>query len=141
MIRNNLLTDFPISRMMDDFLSANLVEGLDHVPVSRPKTNIVEHEDAYELEMTVPGMTKENIQLEVEDETLTVEGMVQDNKEEEVQPKFFRREFQVGAFKRSFKLPKTLDVEKIEANYKDGILYIRLPKTEKVATRKLIDIA
>lgn len=133
------MTDFPISRMMDDFLNTSLGEVLDHVPVARPKTNSIEHEDAYLLEMIVPGMSKENIQLEVEDETLTIQGRVEESEEKE-QPKFFRREFKVGAFKRSFKLPKAVNTDKIEASYKDAILHIRLPKMDKVASRKMIEI-
>lgn len=140
MIRNSLMTDLPISRMMDDFFNTGIGEVLDHVPTARPKTNIIEAEDAYQLEMTVPGMNKDNIQLEIEDNTLVIQGSVEE-KEYEQTPKFFRKEIRIGAFKRSFKLPKNVDMESIEANYKDGILLIRLPKMEKVESRRLIEIA
>ncbi|HKK87674.1 MAG TPA: Hsp20/alpha crystallin family protein [Saprospiraceae bacterium] len=140
MIKNSLMTDFPISKMMDDFLNTSLGEVLDHVPVARPKINSIEHEDAYLLEVTVPGMNKENIHMEIVDETLTIQGKTEEREEEE-EEKFFRREFQLGAFKRSFKLPKAINADNIEANCKDGILYIRLPKMEKVASRKTIEIA
>lgn len=141
MMNHKLMTDFPINRMMDNFLSTGLGEVLDHVPVARPKTNIVEHDEAYVLEMTVPGMNKDNIQLEVENNTLMVQGSVEERKDDEESPNFYRREFRIGAFKRSFELPKNVDVESIDANYKDGILLIRLPKMEKLESKRLIEIA
>lgn len=106
-----------------------------------PAVNITERADDYKIDLAVPGMDKQDFRIEVEKGILQVSG---ERKEEVLNEtdKSTRREFHYGAFKRSFTLPDSADSEKIEANYKDGILSLSIAKREesKQKPKKLIEI-
>ena len=98
--------------------------------ISSPKVNIKESVDAYILEMAVPGFKKSDFVIDLENETLSVSTEV---KTDEVQTKenYTRKEFGYASFKRTFILPDTVEVDKIEATYRDGILSLNIPKREE----------
>ena len=98
--------------------------------ISSPKVNIKESVDAYILEMAVPGFKKSDFVIDLENETLSVSTEV---KTDEVQTKenYTRKEFGYASFKRTFILPDTVEVDKIEATYADGILSLNIPKREE----------
>ena len=82
----------------------------------------------------LPGMTKEDLDVKIANDVLTISG--QKKKEEKVQQKdYYRMERSYGAFSRSFSLPASVQMEKIKAHFKDGILEVIIPKTEE-AMRK-----
>ena len=93
-----------------------------------PAVNIKEMEGEFEVELAVPGMTKEDIKVEVLDGVLTISAEKNDKKEEKTK-KYTRREFSYNKFSRSFTLPEHVDAEAIQANYVDGVLHLNLPKT------------
>lgn len=97
-----------------------------------PATNIKETNKHFELELRVPGFEKENFDINVDDNRLIIsakhESSSEDTKENE---KYTRREFSQTMFSRVFTLPKNVDVEKIAAKYKRGILSIEIPKKEE----------
>ena len=90
-------------------------------------TNVVESDEAYKLELAIPGFNKENVEVKLEADTLTIIGKA---KEEEKELNYTRREFKYGEFEKAFTLPDTVDVSKINASFKDGILSFDLPKKE-----------
>jgi HSP20 family protein len=95
-------------------------------------TNIVEHENAYQLELAVPGREKADFTLSVDKNILTIETVKKQVTTEENKPeKFVKKEFKIDAFKRSFNIGNKVDTSKIEANYVNGILSITLPKREE----------
>ena len=98
--------------------------------ISSPKVNIKESVDAYILEMAVPGFKKSDFVIDLENETLSVSTEI---KQEEGQTKenYTRKEFGYASFKRTFILPDTVEVDKIEATYTDGILSLNIPKREE----------
>lgn len=106
-----------------------------------PAVNITERADDFKIDLAVPGMDKQDFRIEVEKGVLHVSG---ERKEEVMNEndKSTRREFHYGAFKRTFTLPDSTDSEKIEANYKDGILSLSIAKREdsKLKPKKLIEI-
>lgn len=95
-----------------------------------PATNIREREDDYVIEVAAPGMDKSDFQVNVEDQVLTI-GYEREEKEEKVEDDYTHREFGYNAFRRSFTLPKSVDGDKVSATYKDGVLYVNLPKKEE----------
>lgn len=95
-----------------------------------PAVNIKEMEGEFEVELAVPGMTKEDIKVEVLDGVMTISAEKNDTKEEKTN-KYTRREFSYNKFSRSFTLPEHVDAEAIKANYVDGVLHLNLPKTVK----------
>ena len=105
---------------------------------SKPAANIVENESHFELTLAVPGFEKNDIKINLEENVLTV------SSEKEVENKdvnFSRKEFAYNAFSRSFKLPKTVEFEKIKADHKNGVLRIEIPKIEEAKLKKAIKIS
>ena len=93
-----------------------------------PIVDVVEKEQAYEITAEVPGMDQSNIQVSFAGGTLTIKGEKKEEKAEQ-KKEFFVSERRFGAFQRSFRVPEGVDTDKIEANFKDGILTVTLPKT------------
>ena len=90
------------------------------------------------LKAEVPGIRKEDLDLRVEDNTLTLSGSRREDKD--VRKEHYHRvERAYGTFSRSFSLPSTIDTGKVRADYKDGVLTVTLPKTEE-AKPKQIDV-
>jgi HSP20 family protein len=96
-----------------------------------PAVNVAEEEKEFRIEVAVPGLTRKEVRIDVEDDILTISSE-HDEKKEEKKDNYVRREFSHAAFKRSFQLPETVDQDKIEARHDAGVLIIRLPKKEEV---------
>ena len=108
-----------------------------------PATNITENEQAFLLEMAVPGFSKEDFKINLEKDILTVssEKGKNENHEEKTDQTYRKREFGRRNFCRSFSLPEAVDKDSIKAEYQNGILMITLPKKEVVKVTKEIQIA
>lgn len=105
--------------------------------VSQKAANIKESEDAFEIDMMVPGYKKEQINIELDDNLLTISADIEAKNEEEG----WRKEFVLDSFSRSFQLPKIVNMEGITAEQNDGILRILIPKLkEEQKLKKLIEI-
>ena len=104
-----------------------------------PSVDVIESKNGYEIHVAVPGMDKKDINLELNDNTLTIKGERKiTNKNDE---KNYRSiETQYGAFTRTFQIPKDVNESKIDASYKDGILKVDLPKDEKKESKSTISI-
>ena len=120
--RNNLI--FP--SLMNDFFKPDWFGGMERFESTLPAVNIKEDETGFELEFAIPGQKKEDFNVEIDDHVMTV-SMETRTEDETKEKNFTRREFSYESFKRSFTLPETVDEDKIEASYKEGILKFRLP--------------
>jgi HSP20 family protein len=98
--------------------------------MSDPGANILESPEAFELELAAPGMNKDDFKIHLENNILTVSAEMEDEKREEGK-NYTRKEFYYGSFSRSFTLPKIIDLEKIKADYENGVLKVVLPKKEE----------
>jgi HSP20 family protein len=105
-----------------------------------PAANITELEGSFQLDLAVPGMSREDFKIDVENNLLTISSEKQAQNEEN-EKNFTRKEFVYGSFSRSFTLPKSVDADNINASYKDGILQIVLPKKEEEKTKIKREIA
>jgi len=107
-----------------------------------PATNIIENEQVYQLEMAVPGFSKEDFKINLEKDILTISaGKETDEKSEEKNEQAYRmREFGCRNFSRSFTIPEAIDKDAIKAEYQNGILMITLPKKEVVKVKKEIQV-
>ncbi|MDD2962468.1 MAG: Hsp20/alpha crystallin family protein [Bacteroidales bacterium] len=103
-----------------------------------PAVNILENKEAFEIELAVPGMAKDSFAINLENNVLTISSDKETKAGEETN--YTRREFVYGTFSRSFTLPKTVDSEKISADYEHGILKVKLPKKEEVKLTRQITI-
>ena len=104
-----------------------------------PKTDVAETEKAFEIQLAVPGMNKEDFKLELNEKYLTISGERKFN-EEKKDRSFHTIETYYGSFSRSFKLPENVDASKINANYNNGILEVTLPKDEKKLLKQTIKV-
>jgi len=94
-----------------------------------PMVDIYEEDDKLVVKCDLPGMTRDDIEINLTDDTITISG--EKRKEEKVEKKnYFRLERAYGAFKRSFALPVEVDTDKAKASFKDGVLEVKIPKTE-----------
>lgn len=114
----------------------NLIDNLFHDgsgrSVSRfPAVNVAESAQGFQVEFAVPGFSKEDFKISVEKDVLTVSG---EHKAESLDEnkQYSRKEFSYSSFKRSFTLPESVDVNKIDANFKDGVLILDVAKKEEV---------
>ena len=117
------------------FYMSNLFDD-DFFPVfqnrtsSMPAVNIREDEKKYSLELAVPGMDKKDLKIDINEDVLTISSESK-NETEENKDGYKRKEFSYSSFCRSFYIPENVNRDKIEANYKDGILTVGLPKQEE----------
>jgi len=103
-----------------------------------PLVDITEDEHEYLIKAELPDIKKEDVKVAVLDDVLSVSGERKSEKEEKGK-KFHRIERSYGSFYRSFTLPEDADGQKVAAEFKDGLLKVRLPKSEK-AKPKSIDV-
>lgn len=101
-----------------------------------PKADVSERGGDYTIRMDLPGMEQKDIQVGVENNILTISGergFVRNEKEET----HHRVECAYGRFSRSFSLPSEVDLEKIEAKYRNGVLELRLPRREETKPKQI----
>jgi HSP20 family protein len=121
----------------DDFLPAITASN-----EFMPAVNIREDEKRFTLDLAIPGVDKKDLKIEIHEDVITISSEHKEEKEE-TRDDFKRREFGYSAFCRSFYLPDNVNKDKIEANYRDGILTVELPKEveEKAKTNRQIEIS
>ena len=95
-----------------------------------PDSDASTTDEHYEINIELPGVTAENIDVSVHDQVLTVKGQKTFERKEEGRTYYFS-ERSYGAFQRSFRLPVDANIDGITADHKDGVLTIRVPKTAK----------
>ena len=93
-----------------------------------PSCNVSETAEEYRIEAELPGVKQEDFDLKVDDGVLTLRGERREEKEEKGK-KYHRVESSYGSFMRSFTLPADADQAKVAAEYKDGLLKVRIPRT------------
>jgi HSP20 family protein len=103
-----------------------------------PSVDVTETEGEYQIKAEIPDVKKEDVKVTVEGGVLTLQGE-RVREKEETGKKYHRVERSYGSFVRSFTLPELVDEEKVKAEFKDGILNLRLPKSEK-AKPKAIEV-
>ncbi len=103
-----------------------------------PLVDISEDDKEFVVKAELPAVRKEDVKVSVEDGVLTITGERKFEKEEK-DKKFHRIERSYGSFMRSFTLPEAVKAEKVAADFKDGVLHVRLPKDEN-AKPKAIEI-
>ncbi len=139
---NSTLNDFvptSFNNLIDRFFSDSLARSGGSAYSFVPKVDIYENEKAFELHVSVPGVTKEDFKLDLNENYLTVSGERKFTKEKK-ENNFHSVETQFGSFSRSFALPENVDANKISAKYNNGILEVTLPKDEKKALKTSIKV-
>jgi HSP20 family protein len=101
-----------------------------------PPVDIYETDEALVMKAELPGFSKDDISIELKENTLVIKGE-RKHEDEVKEGNYHRKERMYGAFQRSFMLPATVDREKVKASYKDGILELRLPKAVEAQPKRI----
>jgi len=105
-----------------------------------PAVDVTEIDGGFEVTAELPGMDEKNVEVKLANHTLTIKGEKRDE-QEETKKDYYMRERSFGSFQRSFTVPDGVDMDKIEAIFKKGVLTVTLPKTaEAKKTEKKITI-
>ena len=123
-------------RLFDNFFPTHPSNGNGESDVWTPRTDLSETEDAYLINLDLPGLTKEDVEISFHDGTLSISGERRHEETEEDRT-FVRVERSYGQFYRAFTLPQTAETESIEATFGDGVLNIRVPKVEEVKPQRI----
>ena len=121
--------------IFDDFFSNSWL-GRSENSYWNPAVDVIEEEKKYVLSMDLPGLGKDDVKIAVESNTLRISGEKR-HENEEKKKNYHRCERYYGKFERSFNLGKEIDSEKVEANFKDGVLSIELPKAETAKPKEI----
>ena len=128
--------DYQINQLFDETLAGGRSSASSASAVWYPAVDVLESKDAYLLRAELPGMNKEDLNLEVKNATLTISG--ERKLQELVSGVHYRSVERVaGKFSRSFHLPETVQQDGIQATYRDGILEIYVPKLEYAKARQI----
>ena len=137
--RDTFLT--PFDKMFDSMVESQFPEvvksvgGKPYQGSAYPKVNVYEYDDKVGIVAEIPGLNKKQLNVEVEDGVLTISGDKHSTFEDEG-AKVLRRELKQSSFKRSFELGEQLDGDNINANFKDGVLSVSIPKIEPEKPKK-----
>lgn len=125
-----------MDRLFDDFFGLMPARRDGTSAVWAPAVDIREDVDNYFVEAELPGMKKEEIEIELENNVLSIRGERKfERKQDSENYHFVERSY--GTFYRSFSLPKNVDGENISAEYKDGVLHVAIPKKDEVKPKKV----
>ena len=105
------------------------------MPDWAPSVDISEEDEKYQIKADLPGVEKKDITVSLHDGVIRISGEKKTETESGKDSKNHRKERFFGSFSRSFVLPETVDEDKVEANYKDGVLILDIPKTQKSPTK------
>lgn len=140
---NSSLNEFvptTFSNMIDRFFADNVARTGGSTYSFVPKVDVIEEEKAFEIHVALPGINKEEVKIDLNENVLTISGERKFNKEKK-ENHFRSFETQYGSFSRSFSLPDNVDAEKISAQYNNGILLVSVPKDEKKAVKQSIKVS
>ncbi len=134
-------------RLFDHFFDNDLIDwsnrNFSETNTTLPAVNVKEKKDGFEIEMSAPGLKKEDFNVDLSNSVLTIScAKKEEDETKDKDGRYTRQEFSYQSFSRSFNLPETVDHEKIDAKYEDGILKLNIPKKEEVIpSSKRIEIS
>lgn len=126
-----------MNRIFDEFFRGDLLANDSLFARDwNPAVDILENNDQFVLKAEIPGMTKDDVKITLENNVLTIRGEKK-NETEKKEGDFHRIERSYGSFERSFTVPGTIKVNEIDAQYKDGVLTLTLPKAEEAKPKSI----
>ncbi len=126
----------------DDFFGKDLLNfESPNVFKSHPAVNISENDNHFKIELAAPGLKKEDIKIEIDNDLLAISYEHKEEKSEEEKGKYTKKEFSYSSFKRSFNLPEDIvDADAINAKYDNGVLVLTIPKKEEAQPKPVKSI-
>lgn len=138
--RDEFLT--PVDTMIDRFFNEAMPAFGTELGVeffgnnSYPKVDVTDHPDRIMIEAEIPGLTKDDVSVDLEERVLTISGGKREIKQDP-DARYIRKELKRSSFRRSFKLGDNMKVKNIEADFNNGLLSVTVPKREKDEPRKV----
>jgi HSP20 family protein len=123
-----------IDEMLDNFFNQDWEMPKSWARFNQPLVNLIEEKDAYRIEMAIPGVNREDVEISLDKEQLIIRANREENHEAD-QKHFTRKEFYFGKFEKSFHIPETVNRDAIEASFRDGVLHIELKKKDEAIDR------
>jgi len=132
---NNQIFPSLINEFFNDDFGVNFLNRKNSVP----SVNTIENDNSFEIDLAVPGMKKDDFSIELDNNVLIISSETSNNVSNE---NLRLNEFNYSSFQRSFRIPESVELDKIKANYKNGILKVHLPKKKESITKpnRVIDI-
>lgn len=130
----NVQSEF--DRFLNRFLERDASETSYRLGAWEPAVDISETDEEYQIHADLPGLSKDEVKINYEDGVITIRGEKKQEKEEK-KKNYHRTERSYGLFERSFRLPNRVEIGKVEAKFKDGVLELRLPKAEEAKPKEI----
>lgn len=99
--------------------------------------DVLENEDEFTIKASIPGMKPEDLEITLDNRTLTIKGDIQEENITEEEGRYHLRERRFGTFSRSLSLPSRVDAENIDASYDSGVLTLHIPKAEEAKPKRI----
>lgn len=140
LVKSNKSLVFP--SLLDEFFRPDWDGGVQSYRHNIPSVNIKESETSFGLEFYAPGLNKSDFNIEIDQKNLSISANKAE-KSEEQNEKYSQKEFNFSSFRRTFAIPETVNIDEIEANYENGVLFVKLPKREEALPKpkRQIEIA
>jgi HSP20 family protein len=130
-------TSDPFDRLFDSLWGASGGGSRGGSLMRAPETDVVETEREIRVVTEMPGLKPEDVEVDVENNVLTIRGEKREERSEGEGGKYHLAERRYGTFARSFVLPRDVDADRIEAAFDQGVLTVRIPKSEKAQRRRI----
>lgn len=128
-----------LSSWMDDIINnsfGNEFMSNFNTGITLPAVNVLDNNEEYIVEMAVPGLKKSDFDISLDNQMLSISAELS-TENDDVNENYTRREFGYSSFKRTFSLPESVETDKINAKYEDGILKVLLPKRDEAKKKPL----
>jgi HSP20 family protein len=134
--RSEVLSPFGLDSIFHSLFNENDWPMTSASGFFKPQVDMIEHKDSFELNVTLPGIKKEDVSIDVKENQLRISGKREETKVND-DSVWHHSEIVKGSFSRSFTLPKNVDKDKIEATMKDGVLSVSIPKGEELKPKAI----
>lgn len=133
-LSGNFLSSFgEFDQYFEDFLSRKWPRLFDwsslEVDKQFPKVDVIDHDNDIEVKAALPGVKKDEIDVDINHQTITIQTSTKREKKEK--DRYYRREITEGEYQRTLPFPGDVDYDNAKATFKDGILSVKIPKSEK----------
>lgn len=127
----------PFDQLFDTFFGNGGRAANGNSLMRAPETDVIETEREIRVVTEMPGLRRENIEIDVENNVLTIRGEKREQRTEGEKGRWHLAERRYGTFTRSFVLPRDVDSDNIQAGFQDGVLTVTVPKSEKARRRRI----
>lgn len=129
-----------VDQLFNDFWKNDYHENYLQNCRNTPASNVFETDNEFKIELLLPGFSKKDLQMNYHNNLLTIKVEKEENVEKNEEYKYVHREFGAYNFEKSYRIPKSVNAEKITAEFKNGVLNVHLPKKEEAVEKAPVEI-